>query len=578
MLTVALLVACAFAAGVTGAWSPCGFSMVETLAGAAGREGAGGRRLVRASCATFAGGALLGGALTFGLLSVLGNVLGAGAEAGGGGAGAAAGAAAGAGGAGADGGSTVALVVAAALALAAALADLLGVRVAPQIRRQVPEGWRRTLPLPLAAALYGVLLGLGFTTFVLAFAVWALAGISVALGAPATGVAIGLAFGAGRALPVIAMAPRYETLGIRLAERMAAEPRLLRALRRTDAALLAAAAVALLLGPAAASADAAGARARPVAAGARADAAPARATPVAAGAARARPVTIATGATDPSASGGAVAWRVLGGARSTLRVPEAQAVTFDAPQLAIGGGNLARVAGAAIEVSALPGRALVATIPAAGVTALAVSATRVVWRTPRPGGGDELHAAALAPAAAPAAGAPAAAAGAPTRIAASAHRGAISRPSLDRDRLAYAVSNARGSRIDLRDLATGALRTRLRSQRTQLDQPALAGGRLLYVERRACDQRLRLTTLDATRRRSTRTLLTLGSTARRDAGHEHHHTGQGSEPSACPHGTPGRTRTVIWSTALDPRAAFVTLLRPAAGRAAPAARIVRIAR
>lgn len=482
-------------------------------------------------------------------------MLGAGAEAGGGGAGAAAGAAAGAGGAGADGGSTVALVVAAALALAAALADLLGVRVAPQIRRQVPEGWRRTLPLPLAAALYGVLLGLGFTTFVLAFAVWALAGISVALGAPATGVAIGLAFGAGRALPVIAMAPRYETLGIRLAERMAAEPRLLRALRRTDAALLAAAAVALLLGPAAASADAASGR----------------------------PVTIATGATDPSASGGAVAWRVLGGARSTLRVPEAQAVTFDAPQLAIGGGNLARAAGAAIEVSALSGRALVATIPAAHVTALAVSATRVVWRTPRPGGGDELHAAALAPAAAPAAGAPAAAAGAPaaaasTRIAASAHRGAISRPSLDRDRLAYAVSNARGSRIDLRDLATGALRTRLRSQRTQLDQPALAGGRLLYVERRACDQRLRLTTLDATRRRSTRTLLTLGSTARRDAGHEHHRTGQGSEPSACPHGTPGRTRTVIWSTALDPRAAFATLLRPAAGRAAPAARIVRIAR
>ena len=38
------------------------------------------------------------------------------------------------------------------------------------------------MPVPLAAGLYGVLLGLGFTTFILSFAVWALAGISVALG------------------------------------------------------------------------------------------------------------------------------------------------------------------------------------------------------------------------------------------------------------------------------------------------------------------------------------------------------------------------------------------------------------
>ena len=40
------------------------------------------------------------------------------------------------------------------------------------------------MPVPLAAGLYGVLLGLGFTTFILSFAVWALAGIAVALGDP----------------------------------------------------------------------------------------------------------------------------------------------------------------------------------------------------------------------------------------------------------------------------------------------------------------------------------------------------------------------------------------------------------
>ena len=60
-------------------------------------------------------------------------------------------------------------------------------RIVPQVRRQVPEPWRRVLPLPLAAGLYGVLLGLGFTTFVLSFAVWALAGISFALGEPRSG-------------------------------------------------------------------------------------------------------------------------------------------------------------------------------------------------------------------------------------------------------------------------------------------------------------------------------------------------------------------------------------------------------
>ena len=70
-------------------------------------------------------------------------------------------------------------MVAAAIAVAAAVAEARGTRIVPQIRRQLPERWRWTMPMPLAAALYGILLGLGFTTFVLSFGVWALAGISV---------------------------------------------------------------------------------------------------------------------------------------------------------------------------------------------------------------------------------------------------------------------------------------------------------------------------------------------------------------------------------------------------------------
>ena len=220
MLTACLLAA-ALAAGVTGAWSPCGFSMVETLAphGYARRL-----RTSVAACATFAVGALAGGAITFGGLALVGAALGA--------------------------GGPVGLGIAAVVALAAAAAEARGLRIAPQIRRQVPEAWRRVLPVPLAAAGYGVLLGLGFTTFVLSFAVWALAGASIALGDPALGLAMGLAFGAGRALPVILLAPFAGTeRGGAVTAAMCEHPAILLGLRRVDALALAVCALALGVAP-----------------------------------------------------------------------------------------------------------------------------------------------------------------------------------------------------------------------------------------------------------------------------------------------------------------------------------------
>jgi hypothetical protein len=212
MLTACLIVA-AVIAGVTGAWSPCGLSMVETLAptGYAGRL-----RTSLLACATFALGALTGGLVTFGSLALAGQALGA--------------------------GGAVAAVAAAVLAAAAAAAEARGVRIRPQVRRQVPEGWRRTLPVPVAAAGYGALLGLGFTTFILSFAVWALAGAALALGDPALGVAIGLAFGAGRALPVVLLAPSGANA---VTAAMCERPAVLRTLRRGDAIALAACALAL---------------------------------------------------------------------------------------------------------------------------------------------------------------------------------------------------------------------------------------------------------------------------------------------------------------------------------------------
>src|SRR5690242_11728787 len=83
--------------------------------------------------------------------------------------------------------------------------DALGLRVRPQIRFQVPEPWRRTMPLTLALFLYGLLLGTGLTTYVPATAAWALPALSLALGDLHASLAIALGFAAGRALPVLAV-------------------------------------------------------------------------------------------------------------------------------------------------------------------------------------------------------------------------------------------------------------------------------------------------------------------------------------------------------------------------------------
>jgi hypothetical protein len=503
VLTALVLLATAFVAGVTGAWSPCGFSMVETLGSARARAGA---RTVRTSCATFALGALAGGAITFGALAALGSALG-------------------------GAGSTAALVAAVAIALAAAFGELLGVRIVPQIRRQVPEPWRRTLPLPLAAGLYGVLLGLGFTTFVLTLAVWALAGIAVAIGDPAAGLLIGLGFGAGRALPVVLMAPRYDTLGERCELAMAERPALLRRLRLADGALLAVLAIAFLASGSAHAAQA---------------------------------VPVAVGATDPSlAPDGTLAWQTTGGPAVLLAANGVRS-ELPAENIAIGGAHIATRVGERIVVQNRLTGALVGERIAPGATQLAVSDGWLVWRATRAGGGDRLYASALP-------------ALADERVVAGVRgRERIGRPALEGDRLAYAIATQRGSRIVLERLgaATNERRTVLRARVALLSQPALHDGRLLFVHATSCTQRLRVTRLAAPGR-GARTLLRIGTTAHRDAGHEHDHSQQGREPGQCPPRTPRRTDTILWTTALGASDAYVTLLRPQAdGSVRP--RLVRV--
>ncbi|MDX6674804.1 MAG: hypothetical protein QOH11_2222 [Solirubrobacteraceae bacterium] len=481
-----LLGATALLAGVTGAWSPCGFSMVDTLS-----SGGGGRRRVTlVSCATFACGALLGGVVTFGMLSLVGAALrGAGAAA--------------------------PVAVAAAIAGAAALGEARGVRIVPQVRRQVPEPWRRVLPLPLAAWLYGILLGLGFTTFVLTLAVWALAGICVALGDPELGIVIGLGFGIGRALPVVALAPvaRRRT-GVRALALMAERPLVLRGLRLADAAGLAVCAAVIAAGPAAAA------------------------------------VVVATGS-DPSAAGNDLAWQAPDGT-GKLRL-SGRVFTLPGRDPAIGGRMMAWHRGSLVTVARRDAPRVVLTTRVPGVDKLAVSDRWLVYRARGQLWGRRLSSPRRA-----------------LRIA----RGQVGRPALNGDTVVYSITGRAGSAIAAVDLRRRHGRVIRWAQASQFLNPSLLAGRLLYVGESDCSQLLRLGLPD---RRRERFLVDLAPIARHDSGHEPGHTEQGSETSICPGGVRRAARDVLWTTALSRRYAYVTVLRfGAAGLGSP--RILRIRR
>lgn len=519
LLTVAALTA--LVAGVTGAWSPCGFSMVDTLGSAAGDRG---RRVMGLACATFTVGAIVGGVVTFGGLALIGALL-----------------------EGAAGGAAV--FVAVVVAAAAAVAEGLGWRIAPQIRRQVPEHWRRTMPLPLAAGLYGILLGLGFTTFVLTFAVWALAGISIALGSPVLGLMVGLGFGIGRAVPVVVMAPRLagggeQGAGDRMLMAMADRPGLLSGLRRLDALLLAALAVAIGVAPAAA-----------------------------------QTVPLSGAAIDPAVVGDSAAWVAAGGAAHLLaptgvtRIAGARAVALNT-QVVVSEGELVGGRGIAVDARAgLPELIdretvgggtppTVAQRPLAGVDALAASEGWVAWRRARPGGGDVIGVMRLPDLSGP------------RTVAVSRGVHQLGRPQLAGSQLVVASNGPRRSRILLFDLERGTQRVvRDSITLTQFRDPSLTvDGRLLFVEAGYCQQRLRLEPLTTPGRG--RTLLRFGGTAVRDIGREPGRTTVGTSASGCPAAAPRRTREMLEATTVNGREGFVTVTRLGAG--VDRARILRL--
>jgi hypothetical protein len=473
----------ALIAGVAGAWSPCGFSMIDTIGTALGNAG---RRVTTVAVASFTMGALAGGVVTFCGLSLLGQVLGHGA-------------------------AELRDALAGAVALAAAFADWRGWKIAPQIRRQVPERWRWIMPLPLACVLYGLLLGLGFTTFVLSFAVWALAGISFAAASPLLGVVVGLAFGLGRALPVLALAPRLGTeRGDRYLDRLALEPRLWLGMRRLDAIGLGACAI--LLGGSSA-----------LAAGSAFE-------------------------TDPSADGAVLAWQQIGGP-GMLRSASGT-LTLPGRLPAVGGGRVAWLAGQDIVIAKGFPSASPLTIPApprATVNALAVAADWLVVRDEAASGLANLFAVSLAD---------------PAQrryLAGSAISGAIGRPFLHGSTVLYAYSSTAGSAIYEVDLHNGTPRVlRASTANVLYENPALRNGRLLYERVDRCAQELVLGSPAS--RRGDRVLLTVPSTVFRDSGYQPGYTHAYNGASVCANRSSGAgARTTLGSTALGSSVAYVSV-------------------
>lgn len=440
------LVAAALAAGLTGTWSPCGFSMIETI-GPVGHTG--GRATTLAACLTFTLGALAGGVATFASLALIGELVH-------------------------GGGERVGYVLGAGLALGAAVLEARGAAIVPQVRRQLPEHWRRSMAMPFAAALYGVLLGLGFTTFVLSFGVFALAGICFALGEPALGTAVGLAFGAGRALPIALTAPVADRpAGIRITELMAGRPAILRGFRLADAGALLTAAAALAI--------------TPLAGASQLEASP---------------------GADPSVGGEDLAFQDPD--RSGFIRRDGATIALPGRDPALGGGRVAVLDGEEIVILSAPALDEVGRVPAPQADAVAISKRWVAWRA-RANGRDFMRARRLEK---------------PQRLGPVKELGKaggaaqLGRPSLDSGRVVYARATRRHNSILKRNLEATRKQhpktTLLRSRVEGLSNPTLRGRALLYVLHTRRSDRLKLASLPGSGKGRTllsRTSGTLWSTA-----------------------------------------------------------------
>jgi hypothetical protein len=235
----------------------------------------------------------------------------------------------------------------------------------------------------------------------------------------------------------------------------------------------------------------------------------------------------------------------------------AEVIALPGSDPAIGGGMIAWHIGSLVTVARRDNLTPVLTLRVRGVEKLAVSDRWLVYRANGTLRGRRLASPRRA-----------------LRIALPRRGGQVGRPALNGDTVVYSVTGSAGSAIAAVDLRRRHGRVIRRALTSQFLNPSLLAGHLLYVGESRCSQLLRLGLPD---RRHERFLLSLAPLARRDSGHEHGHTRQGSETGTCAGGARRLARSVLWTTALSRRYAYVTVLSlGAAGLGSP--RIVRVKR
>jgi hypothetical protein len=226
-------------------------------------------------------------------------------------------------------------------------------------------------------------------------------------------------------------------------------------------------------------------------------------------------------ATDPSATIDSLAYQRLSG-EGVLRRGGSE-IGLNGSNPTIGGRYVAVLSGGEVRLLDRNSLAPVGTVETPGADAIAVSDAWLVYRTPQ-GGGDGLFYRSIADPGAP---------GPITPLAAVGGTGQLSPPSLDGSNLVFGIATAAGSRIVQRIVGTREHRALVSSGRLLLFDPAISGRTFTYVRTDARRSRLMIRRLRA--RGPGRVLLAV----RRSTG-------------------------VLWTTALIPGSAYVTVMKPSA--------------
>jgi cytochrome c biogenesis protein CcdA len=334
--------------------------------------------------------------------------------------------------------SAVLAVAALALVAAAREAGLLRIPL-PQLRKQVPERWRATLPLPVWSFGYGAGLGAGFVTFQPFATFWVACAAAVALAQPLPAAICFALYGVGRALMVAWPhgAGEEPTEGV---ERLVSHRRAL-----AGANVLALVICAALL---------------------------------AAPSAVAAPVTMGTGL-DPSLSGGVVArTKVSSGARNVLIEPPGEPARLipNAQTPSLDGDLVAYEDSLGIRVINWRDDHEVARISGA-VSKPALDWPRIAYRLVTPT--DERIVLENLDA------------GTQVVVGTAALADELGRPSLRGNRLAWHRAGAAGSRIFLYTLSTASRVVVAKSKVALLAHPSVTDKRIVWVEQRSGVTKLR---------------------------------------------------------------------------------------